>query len=85
MCAGRESQTVDIVVFSEVLSMVACIDRVLSSPYGSLLLAGRPGVGRKSAVRIASALHGAKLVTLNMGKGYNLKNFQNDLKNVSAI
>jgi dynein heavy chain 2 len=44
---------------------------------------GRAGVGRTSAVRIVSALHGAKLVSFKMGKAYNLKNFKNDLKSVS--
>lgn len=74
----------DLIVFREVLDLVACVDRVLSAPQGSLLLAGRAGVGRKSAVRTVSALHGVKLVSLKMGKAYNLKNFKNDLKSVSS-
>lgn len=73
----------DLIVFQEVLDVVAYVDRVLSAPHGSLLLVGRAGVGRKSAVRIVSALHGAKLVSFKMGKAYNLKNFKNDLKSVS--
>lgn len=80
---GREGQSLDLIIFREVLDTVAYVDRVLSAPQGSLLLAGRAGVGRKSAVRIVSALHGAKLVSLKMGKAYNLKNFKNDLKYVS--
>jgi dynein heavy chain 2 len=73
----------DLIVFHEVLDIVSYVDRVLSAPHGSLLLAGRAGVGRKSAVRIVSALHGAKLVSLKMGKASNVKNFKNDLKSVS--
>ena len=80
---GREGQSLDLIVFQEVLDVVAYVDRVLSAPHGSLLLAGRAGVGRKSAVRIVSALHGAKLVSFKMGKAYNSKNFKNDLKSVS--
>jgi dynein heavy chain 2 len=81
---GREGQSLDVVVFREVLDTVAYVDRALSAPHGSLLLAGRAGVGRKSAVRIVSALHGAKLLSLKMGKAYSLKNFKNDLKSVSC-
>ncbi|XP_069679211.1 cytoplasmic dynein 2 heavy chain 1 isoform X2 [Periplaneta americana] len=82
---GREGQTLDLMVFHEVLDTVAYIDRALSAPYGSVLLAGRAGVGRKSAVRIVSALNGAKLLSLKMGKSYSLKNFKNDLKSVMQL
>ena len=43
-------------------------------------MAGSSGVGRRAAVSVVSALHRAKLVTLNMGKGYTLKQFRTDLK-----
>nr|CAD7413402.1 unnamed protein product [Timema cristinae] len=77
---GREGQTLDLLVFQEVLDLVARVDRALSVPRGCLLLAGRAGVGRKSAVRIVSALHEAKLHSLKLGRGYTVKNFKNDLK-----
>lgn len=80
--SGRENQTLDILIFKEVLENVSRVDRVLSVPRSSLLLAGRTGVGRKSAVRIVSALNNARLYTLKMGKGYGLKSFKNDLKAV---
>ncbi|GLH06946.1 Dynein heavy chain, cytoplasmic, partial [Gryllus bimaculatus] len=82
---GREGQTLDLLILPEVLDLVARVERVLSAPCGSLLLAGRAGVGRKSAVRIASALLGADLVTLKMGRGYSLKHFKNDLKNMMQL
>nr|CAD7430090.1 unnamed protein product [Timema monikensis] len=82
--AGREGQTLDLLVFQEVLDLVASVDRALSVPRGCLLLAGRAGVGRKSAVRIVSALHEAKLHSLKLGRGYTVKNFKNDLKAVSS-
>nr|CAD7594424.1 unnamed protein product [Timema genevievae] len=81
---GREGQTLDLLVFREVLDLVARVDRALSVPRGCLLLAGRAGVGRKSAVRVVSALHGAKLHSLKLGRGYTVKNFKNDLKAVSS-
>lgn len=72
----------DLLVFPELLQQVACIDRVLSAPRGSLLLAGRSGVGRKSSVRIVSALHGIKLLSPKVGHKYTINNFKNDLKQV---
>ncbi|PSN45379.1 Cytoplasmic dynein 2 heavy chain 1 [Blattella germanica] len=58
--SGREGQTLDLMIFEEVLNTVAYVDRVLSTPRGSLLLAGRAGVGRKSAVRIIIQLAGVE-------------------------
>ena len=66
----------------EALDLAARYDRVLSQPGGSLLLAGRAGVGRRAAVCSVAALHTAKLVTLKMGKNFGLKQFRNELKSV---
>ena len=68
-------------VIREVLELSSRCDRVLSSPGGSLLLAGRSGVGRRSAVSIISALQQAKMVRLKMGKNFGLKQFKTELKN----
>ncbi|XP_034239710.1 cytoplasmic dynein 2 heavy chain 1 [Thrips palmi] len=77
---GREGVALDLLVFPELLQQVACVDRVLSVPQGSLLLAGRCGVGRKSSVRIVSALHAKKLLTPKVGRNYSLNSFKIDLK-----
>jgi len=82
---GRENRTLTIVITSEVLENVAYMDRILSSPASSLFLAGRAGVGRKTAVSIVAALHGANIVSLKIGRNYNLKSFKNDIKAVSMI
>ena len=82
---GREGQSLDLLIFPELLQEVGCVDRVLSVPRGSLLLAGRSGVGRKSSVRIVSAMHSAKLLTLKMGRNYKMSNFKNDLKTVRIV
>ena len=66
----------------EALDLAARYDRVLAQPGGSLLLAGRAGVGRRAAVCLVSALHSARLVTLKMGKNFGLKQFRNELKSV---
>ena len=39
-------------------------------PGGSMLMCGKSGVGRRSAVSIVSALHQAKWINLKMGKKY---------------
>lgn len=59
------------------------VDRVLSFPGGSLLLAGRSGVGRRTVTSLVSHMHGAVLITPKISRGYELKHFKNDLKYVS--
>ena len=78
----RESWELAPYCTQEALDMAARYDRVLSQPGGSLLLAGRAGVGRRAAVCLVSALHSARLVTLKMGKNFGLKQFRNELKSV---
>lgn len=73
----------DLIVFGEVLDYMARMDRVLTMPGGSLLLAGTSGVGRRSAVTLVSYLHQIGLFTPKIGRGYGIKQFKNDLKNVS--
>lgn len=59
------------------------VDRVLSFPGGSLLLAGRSGVGRRTVTSLVSHMHGAVLISPKISRGYELKQFKNDLKYVS--
>ena len=58
------------------------VDRVITAPGGSLLMAGRSGVGRRTAVSVIANLHGIQLVSPAMGVGYGIKHFRNDLKQV---
>ena len=82
---GRENRDLDVILIDELLGLVARCDRALSSPGGSLLLAGRSGVGRRTAISIVSALHQAKLVSLKMGKNYSVKQFKGELKSAMQI
>ncbi|XP_042887569.1 cytoplasmic dynein 2 heavy chain 1-like [Penaeus japonicus] len=79
---SREKQELDLLIFPEVLEGMARVDRVLTSPGGSLLMAGRSGVGRRTAVSVIAFLHGIKVVSPAMTLGYDIKNFKNDLKQV---
>ncbi len=82
MCLGREQSELDIYIFQEVLDHIAHVDRVLTYPGGSLLLAGRSGVGRRTAVRLVAHMHHMEIITPHISRNYTIKNFKNDLKNV---
>lgn len=69
----------DLLIIPELLSLASTISRALSQPAGCALLAGRSGVGRRSALRIASILQGAKLIT---PATETLAQFKVDLKSV---
>uniref|UniRef100_A0A8B9KYT5 Dynein cytoplasmic 2 heavy chain 1 n=1 Tax=Astyanax mexicanus TaxID=7994 RepID=A0A8B9KYT5_ASTMX len=79
---GRENRELDLLFFPEVLDFMSRVDRALSSPAGSLLLAGRSGVGRRTAVCVVSHMHGATIYTPKISRSYSLKHFKTDLKTV---
>ncbi|XP_040514464.1 cytoplasmic dynein 2 heavy chain 1 isoform X1 [Gallus gallus] len=82
---GRDKKEIEILLFQEVLNYVSRVDRVLSFPGGSLLLAGRSGVGRRTVTSLVSHMHGAFLITPKISRGYELKQFRNDLKHVMEL
>ncbi|KAI1893942.1 hypothetical protein AGOR_G00128840 [Albula goreensis] len=82
---GRDNRELDILLFHEVLDYMSRVDRVLSCPGGSLLLAGRSGVGRRTAACVVSHMHGATLFTPKISRGYGLKQFKSDLKTVMQL
>lgn len=82
-CIGHEHREIDMLIFREVLENMARVDRVLSKPGGSLLMAGRSGVGRRTAVCVVANMHQMKIFSPRVTRGYGVKQFKNDLKNVS--
>ena len=80
---SRDNRELDLLLFWEVCDFVSRVDRVLSRPGGSMLLAGRSGVGRRSATCLVAHMHGYTLYTPKISRGYALKQFSNDLKAVS--
>lgn len=72
----------DIIIFHEVLDHMARIDRVLTAPGGSLLLSGRSGVGRRTALSVVAHMHHMEIFTPHITRSYGLKHFQADLKTV---
>ncbi|TRY83670.1 hypothetical protein DNTS_027964 [Danionella cerebrum] len=79
---ARDNRELDVLLFPEVLDFLSRVDRVLSSPGGSMLLAGRSGVGRRTATSVVSHMHGAMLFTPKVSRLYSLKQFKTDLKTV---
>lgn len=77
--SGREGQSMDLLIITELLHLTSVISHALSEPAGCVLLAGRSGVGRRSTIRIVSTLQGAKLITPASGT---LSQFKLDLKSV---
>ncbi|KAM4743047.1 cytoplasmic dynein 2 heavy chain 1 isoform 3-T4 [Anableps anableps] len=82
---SRDNKELELLLFWEVCDFVSRVDRVLSRPGGSLLLAGRSGVGRHTATCLVSHMHGYTLFTPKISRGYALKNFSNDLKTVMQM
>ncbi|XP_069495113.1 cytoplasmic dynein 2 heavy chain 1 isoform X2 [Ambystoma mexicanum] len=82
---GRDNKELDILLFHEVLDYMSRIDRVLSFPGGSLLLAGRSGVGRRTITGLVSHMHGAIMFSPRISRGYELKQFKTDLKQVMQL
>lgn len=79
---GRDFKELDILLFREVLDHMARIDRVLTCPGGSLLLSGRSGVGRRSALSVVAHMHQMEVFTPHITRTYGLKQFRADLKSV---
>uniref|UniRef100_A0A8C3BC42 Cytoplasmic dynein 2 heavy chain 1 n=1 Tax=Cairina moschata TaxID=8855 RepID=A0A8C3BC42_CAIMO len=82
---GRDKKEIEVLLFQEVLNYMSRVDRVLSFPGGSLLLAGRSGVGRRTVTSLVSHMHGAVLITPKISRGYELKQFKSDLKYVMEL
>jgi dynein heavy chain 2 len=76
----REMKDLNIQLFPEVLEHVSRIDRVLSNAGGHLLLVGKSGVGRRSAVQLTAFANNMKMFSPNISRFYGIKNFKVDLK-----
>ncbi|CAG6004611.1 unnamed protein product [Menidia menidia] len=82
---SRDNKELDLLLFWEVCDFVSRVDRVLSRPGGSLLLAGRSGVGRHTAASLVAHMHGYTVFTPKISRVYSHKHFSNDLKTVMQL
>ncbi|KAK6021319.1 hypothetical protein OSTOST_13008, partial [Ostertagia ostertagi] len=67
----------------EMCELCARVDRGLTAPGGSLLLAGRPGLGRADAIRLIANMHQMALFTPKITPNYGQKQFDSELKNAN--
>ncbi|XP_055895255.1 cytoplasmic dynein 2 heavy chain 1-like isoform X1 [Biomphalaria glabrata] len=82
---SHENRQLDILIFKEVLEHMARVDRVLTKPGGSLLMAGSSGVGRRTAVSVVAHMHQMQTFSPKVFRGYGIKQFKNDLKQVMQL
>ncbi|KAJ3197037.1 Cytoplasmic dynein 2 heavy chain 1 [Irineochytrium annulatum] len=78
----RDFQDLGLCLFPEALTNISKVERVLAQPGGSLLLIGRPGVGRSSSSVIIGHLFGMKVMTPTITRNYTPKDFAANLKEV---
>ncbi|XP_064481252.1 cytoplasmic dynein 2 heavy chain 1-like [Ornithodoros turicata] len=75
-------QVPDAVLYPELLELVAYVDRVLSLPGGSVLLAGTAGTGRRLAAGLVAHMHGMTTFTPKMTQDYGVRNFKAELRTI---
>lgn len=68
----------DIIVTKSLLNLLSSVAKTLTLKGGHLMMVGRSGMGRRTSVKIASALYSSKLVMPNTA------HLTNDLKYVSV-
>lgn len=78
----KSPQAENLVLFPDFIDYICRIDRVLSRPSGSLLLAGRSGIGRRSALNIVAHIHQLNVFRLHTGRDYQMRQFITDIKTV---
>ncbi|KAG7205246.1 hypothetical protein KM043_018326 [Ampulex compressa] len=72
----------DIVLFRYALEHLARVCRILAIPCGSLLMVGVGGSGRQSLTRLASSMAGHALFQPEIGSGYGVHEWREDIKKV---
>ncbi|KAK4472017.1 hypothetical protein MN116_005393, partial [Schistosoma mekongi] len=82
LARDKYPQAENLVLFPDFIDYICRIDRILSHPSGSLFLAGRSGIGRRSALNLVAHLHQLNTFRLHTGRGYQLRQFITDMKNV---
>ncbi|CAH8543326.1 unnamed protein product [Schistosoma rodhaini] len=81
----KSPQAENLVLFPDFIDYICRIDRVLSRPSGSLLLAGRSGIGRRSALNVVAHIHQLNVFRLHTGRDYQMRQFITDMKTVCQV
>lgn len=80
----------DMAIFGQVLSdevvdLCLGVDRALTMPGGSLLIAGRSGMGHSAVAKLVAHMHQLRQFTPKVSSSYSTKHFGNDLKEVQLL
>lgn len=78
----REEKDLHMLLFDEILSHLATVERILSEPGGSMLLVGSSGVGRRSATTLIAYMLGYTLFAPSLTRHYDAASFKADLKSI---
>ncbi|KAI3384587.1 hypothetical protein SNEBB_000072 [Seison nebaliae] len=77
-----EYREMNIYEIDELIENLSKFDRVLTASNGSMLLAGRSGVGRRLATSLIAVMHDIDIFYPKIGRNYTLKHFRQDLKQI---
>jgi dynein heavy chain, axonemal len=80
-CYNASSPTqMNLVFFQDALSHAVRISRILRQPRGNALLIGVGGSGKQSLTRIAAFIAGMPCLSIEINRGYGIKEFREDIK-----
>lgn len=72
-------------VAKELLYLGSIAEHALSQPGAGLMLIGKQGLGRKSALRLVANRLNAHIFSPKISKSYTITNFKKDIKTVLLI
>jgi dynein heavy chain len=74
-----------LIMFMDACEHVARVCRVLRQPQGNALLLGVGGSGRQSLAKLATFMSSYKVFSIEVIKGYSMKDWRDDLKTVLML
>ncbi|GAX73618.1 hypothetical protein CEUSTIGMA_g1069.t1 [Chlamydomonas eustigma] len=75
----------NLVFFSDAVSHICRIARILRQPRGSAMLVGVGGSGKQSLTRFAAFISDAKCMTIELTRNYGLTEFREDIKKMFKL
>ena len=74
-----------LVLFLDACEHIARIARIIRQPLGNALLLGVGGSGRQSLSKMATFISGYKIFSIEVIKGYGMRNWREDVKEVLLL
>ena len=76
----NRAKRMDLVLFADAIGHVINIHRVITTQSGNAMLVGVGGSGRKSLTELATSIASYEIVSLEMKKGYSIKDWRDDMR-----